>query len=136
MTQPANPPLIETKHITDVEIRDALRAVVAEKPDYIYRAPQHMNPANEGTCYYVHTEDDDEEDLTPGCLVGCVLDRLGIPLESLREHEGDSADSVVSSYLPQASKRTLNVLYEAQNFQDRRQTWAVALREAEGFDCE
>jgi hypothetical protein len=115
--------------ITDEQLMDTLRAVVAESPDKIYARPEHMPALASTTCFYVHTDTDGAPE-APGCIVGTVLNRLGVPLEVLAEHEGDAAHKVLTE-LGIGSWRTQTALRYAQSRQDAEGTWTSALAEAE-----
>lgn len=121
--------------ITDEMVVATLRAVVAERPDYVYRRPEHMLPLVDGEgeteadCFYVHTAPDDVDELTPGCLVGTVLYRLGVPLEVLEEWEGSGGYEVTSEF--GASRTACSLMSEVQSTQDGGQPWRVALERAE-----
>lgn len=109
------------------DVASMLRAVVAERPDYIYEPPT-VRPDPMTACYYVHGE-------APGCLIGHVLNRLGVPLPELARWEGQSADDVANETLnitghPDAVAKVLTELSWAQNFQDGGRSWGDALADA------
>jgi hypothetical protein len=116
--------------INDATLMETLKTVVAERPNFVYRRPEHMEPIVNsdgdvsGDCLYVHTEPDDETALVPGCLVGTVLHRLGVPLRELRKHEGRSGWSVVDEFGADDSRTTL---HDVQLRQDRGVPWGKAL---------
>jgi hypothetical protein len=70
--------------LTYGEVLSAMRKVVDERPDYVYR--DHYD-----TCRYVQT--DDGQNLVPGCLVGQVWHRLGVPLDLMGSLRMNSLDS-------------------------------------------
>lgn len=104
---------------TDEQVMTTLREVVAENPDYVYESPDRTADI---PCLYVH---DDK----PGCLVGHVLNRLGVELEDLSEYEGSDADKFVRPGF--VSERAGRVLQHAQFEQDRGDAWRYALDAAE-----
>lgn len=110
-----------------------LREVVAEQPDYVYTLPAHMQGGNY-VCCYVHTDADTGEPQAAGCVVGAVLDRLGIPLAGIEALEGAGATQAVPVFLnitgPLAAK-AVEVLDCAQAYQDGGAPWGVALANAE-----
>ncbi|GAA3473847.1 hypothetical protein [Nonomuraea roseola] len=112
--------------VTDAEMIDTLKAVVAEKPDYVYGAPEHMADGT-GQCYYVHTDAENEEKLAPGCLVGVALNRLGVPLETLQKHEADNAFCVIGRVVEGISDVALEFAHLLQIRQDNGATWGEAL---------
>jgi hypothetical protein len=105
-----------------------LREVVADHPEHVYTAPDHMAD-DYLSCYYVHV-DADGGNQRPGCLIGVVLNRLGVPLDVLATREGSGA-YVVTSSLVETSSDVANALERAQDKQDNGATWAEALAAAE-----
>lgn len=116
--------------VTSTQVIDAVRAVVADRPDYKYEAP-----ANGGTglddspiCYYVH-------DAEPGCLIGHVLNALGVPLDALGTVESRSASYAARKFLEITDRPvgTRAFLDMAQSYQDRGATWGQAFKLAVPF---
>lgn len=103
---------------TDEQVMTTLRAVVAERPDYVYE-----EIAGDDSCLYVHNG-------APSCLVGHVLFRLGLPLDVLSENEGGSPGMSVREF--GISHRAADVLDIAQARQDVGESWGDALAAAEG----
>ncbi|MCT2594240.1 hypothetical protein LHJ74_30770 [Streptomyces sp. N2-109] len=119
-------------NVVDEEVMDILREVVAENPDYIYRAPPVDPPHvadRQMSCLYVHT-DADGSNPRPGCVAGHVMYRLGIPLDTLKRWEGVDALSLMQEFTD-ADKYTREALDVAQTRQDAGATWAQALHAAE-----
>ncbi|GAA1064712.1 hypothetical protein [Streptomyces asiaticus] len=114
--------------ITGEQLTAAIREVVAENPDRVYEAPQHMRDGY--SCYYVHT-DEDGNNTQAGCVVGQALCRLGVPLSRLAGLEGSTADYVVPETTT-LSDRDPAVAFanRVQEKQDLGATWADALRTA------
>lgn len=96
-----------------------LREVVGERPDHVY--VNTVGGDEDMACRYVHGDE-------PGCLIGTVLYRHGIPLADLHLHEGSSVHSLPSVWLDVDANELLQA---AQNLQDRGTTWAEALAAAE-----
>lgn len=112
--------------ITDEMVRDALRKIVAERPEHVY-----VPPGGQGSrCMYVHTDAAGDAP-QPGCLVGHVLAKLGVPLADLAAHEGDGASSLVRHLGIGLSDSTEYLLDLAQDSQDSGTTWGAALARAE-----
>lgn len=111
--------------VTDAQVYQTTREVVAEQPDYIYQNPLGHTAISENSvaCYYVH---DDK----PGCVVGAVLHRLGVPLKYLSDREGLRGDQVALG-LTNMSPDTAMFLRRVQIGQDRGLTWGDALGRAE-----
>lgn len=112
-----------------------LREVVAERPDYVYIAPEGMaaNRYVGSGCLYVHGTG---EAATPGCGIGALLHRLGIPLDELRRHEGTGAGRLIYDLLNvtgPAANAACNLCDVFQDLQDRRFTWGYALNAAEAW---
>jgi hypothetical protein len=127
----------ETMHrFTDEQIISTLREVVEENPDYTYRAPADLKDEWENKpavlagkavapdCFYVHGDE-------PGCIVGHVMNRLGIPLDELREWEGKGIGSTVPNVGDLVSPNAEWALTEAQQVQDAGDPWREALAAAE-----
>ncbi|MEU9708016.1 hypothetical protein AB0E21_05295 [Streptomyces sp. NPDC047967] len=117
---------LDLTSITDEKVTKVLKEVVAENPDRVYEAPDHQLADATTTCFYVHTDDLTEEPVAPGCLVGQVLHRLGVPLEHLWELEGYDAHQAVAALGLPVSGRTLQLLGQAQAHQDSGKTWGEA----------
>ncbi|KPC89903.1 hypothetical protein ADL27_38470 [Streptomyces sp. NRRL F-6602] len=118
---------MERIKVTADEVMSTLRAVVAERPDYVYARPEADNRA--AACLYVHHDDGTAK---PGCLVGTVLHRLGVPLVELEKVEGEGAVSAVSTVATlEWHDAPSSALQAAQEVQDDGGTWAEALAAAE-----
>lgn len=104
---------------TDDQVRDMLRTVVAENPDFVYEPPGGMDE----DCKYVH-------DGAPSCLVGHVMSRLGFPLVEFARFEGQSPGQIDVAL--SISSRAADVLDIAQARQDVGESWGDALTAAEG----
>lgn len=117
--------------ITDEDVVRTLREVVAERPGHVYARPEYLPAGDNGlTCRYVHPSEDGSTS-EPGCLVGHVLHRLGVPLWALANHEGSDADNVVSALHLPLTGRTKMILCVAQSYQDEGRTWGESLRMTE-----
>lgn len=110
--------------ITDEAILNMLKAVVEEKPDYVYSAPEYQEEPD-ASCFYVHT-DENQEPVSAGCLVGAVLHRLGVPLSMLALHETKHASRVTRSLGIGLDRKTENTLNDVQDHQDSGATWGEA----------
>jgi hypothetical protein len=121
---------VETE-ITDETVLSTLREVVAERPEYAYSAPSHLkaNP-DAPDCFYVH-KDEEGECVAPGCVIGVVLHRLGIPLETLAEHEGSTVHQI-RALMPGVSPEVLNTLNLMQSRQDVGKPWGLAYAQSTG----
>jgi hypothetical protein len=120
-------------HMSDVSLEtvlDTLRDVVRGREDYVYTRPDTANPQGP-VCLYVHPSDDPTRQ-EPGCLVGHVLYRLGVPLSALAEHEGHRA-SIVVTRLTDCDPKIAYMLDRAQRAQDDSETWGDALEQAERY---
>lgn len=109
-------------------VAKALREAVEEKgADYCYinEAGEVANLENaiETQCQYVHTD-------KPGCIVGNVLHRLGVPLDILSRYETRPAKNVVESLYEQGilefERKALDMLRYAQSYQDNGNSWGDA----------
>lgn len=110
-------------------VLDAMKAAVAERGEaYIYT--EHFKQ-----CRYAFTTDDG---IVPGCLVGEVAVRLGVPLDYLAGPGVNDldADTLLSNLvreervgdIPEEVFVLCNV---AQDDQDRSNSWGYALRHAQ-----
>lgn len=104
-----------------------LDEIVAEfGPDYVYRNPAFGTPGYQGPrCAYVHGDQ-------PGCIVGHVLYRFGVPLAQLANHEGDSALDVVAAVQGASKGRAGWLLDWVQTNQDGGLPWGDAVARARG----
>lgn len=92
--------------------------LVAEKPDHKYE-----KPAGSTRCQYAH-------DGEPGCIVGHLFYRRGVPLETLHhwdEIEMSSIGALIHHGVVQVDRRTRALLTRVQGGQDNGMTWAGAL---------
>lgn len=130
--------------ITEALVLDLLNEAVAEKgEDHVYE-----NPDAPGMCTYVHgyqtvagpegeSETVQVEPLTPGCIVGNVLHRAGIPLELFQQleiNDDTPADAALRHLADQGfltyTGRAQSVLAVAQSHQDKYASWGAAVEAA------
>lgn len=105
-----------------------LREAVAERgEDFVYEP----DDVEEG-CTYVHRGDDDS--LCPGCLVGDVLIRAGVPAETfidldINKETGAwlALEKLKAAGLIDYDRATEVTLHRAQLEQDEKQTWGDAM---------
>ncbi|MFD3361605.1 hypothetical protein ACFWW5_00695 [Streptomyces albidoflavus] len=119
---------MERIKVTPEQVLDVMREVVAEAgEEFMYEPPGEI-----GTCLYVHRTPGDAADV-PGCLVGQVLHRLGVPLDELAEHEAERALTMVPEFIDAGKHKGLLALAlnRAQARQDLGYPWGAALRAAE-----
>lgn len=98
-----------------------LAEIVAEKgPDFKYVNPADSENADPGTfsCLYVHGDE-------PGCIVGVVLHRAGVPLTSLANHENETPFRLPHQWFENHDVKSY--LYRVQTQQDCGKTWAEAV---------
>ncbi|MEU5577803.1 hypothetical protein ABZ791_10620 [Streptomyces huasconensis] len=113
--------------LTDSQVLSALRQIAAESPEKVYEAPGNMRDGWD-TCYYVHRDEDGTE--SPGCIVGQVLHRLGVPLADLKGVETLGAITVVQRITEGVSDGVAVFLREVQRKQDRGYAWGEAVADA------
>lgn len=120
------------------EVLSTLETVVGEKPDYVYtdNLGRSADVDSGVTCKYVHTDPHTGE-RTPGCVVGHVLYRLGVDLDTLGSAacEGRRAELIVRQFVrnPWATddvSETLRLLGRVQYAQDCGKPWGEALADA------
>lgn len=114
--------------ITLEDAREGLQQLVTEFGDsHVYSNP---NPDYTG-CEYVHVNSTD----VPGCIVGEFLKRKGVPDQVLEElnHRG-----VIVHGQPELDRAGVHVeedaiqyLFAAQDSQDGRNPWGIAVQDAE-----
>lgn len=102
-----------------------LHEVALENPDYVYVKPDLAGLPNKN-CLYSHV-------VQPGCIVGHVLNRLGVPLadlDELDERAFAGAYNVLPDVLdvPLGQSDVFHALSSAQAAQDNGNTWGEALR--------
>ncbi|WJV49933.1 hypothetical protein [Streptomyces flavofungini] len=116
---------------TDELLLETLRSVVKESPDRQYAKPDHMPEAETYSCFYVHTDEAGER-VSPGCLVGSVLHRIGIGLDDLAYYEGESAGRALKGLFDEVSPITLDTFCEVQSLQDGGMPWGEAYQQTTG----
>ncbi|MCY0941890.1 hypothetical protein [Streptomyces antarcticus] len=118
--------------VTDEIVLSTLREVVSERPEYTYSAPEYMAADKEGgRCFYVH-KDEDGTPVSPGCVIGVMLHRLGVPLEWMEQLEARPASSLVGRLFPHLSDRTVYALNMVQSNQDNGNAWGLAYAKGTG----
>jgi hypothetical protein len=125
--------VIET---TDAEVLALAKKITDERPDYVYKAPEWepeklhgYAPESFTNCFYVHPREDGKG-LQPGCVVGELLHRLGVPLETLAKREGIGAWTLVPETVTGLSHSVRFFLGKIQNFQDEGHSWGEAYKAA------
>lgn len=127
--------------ITFAKVRRVVDEIIAEVGnDFQYFDTENCNP--DSGCVYVHPKYpvDGVED-TPGCLVGRILFKLGVPLSVMRENNWDTGSNSLLDKL--VCRETIKFddnsnegfirryLNELQSSQDNQATWAGARRTAD-----
>ena len=121
--------------------RTAARAVVAERgPNFIYR-----KAGTASTCLYVKADDErlgltpDELDIVgdgarvTGCLVGTVLDHLGLMTDSIATSHDGVGSLIGHTMFGQVEHDVRKYLVMLQCAQDDGETWGAALQSAENY---
>lgn len=109
--------------LTMTRTRKLLTEAVAEKgADYVYvnKDGKLADGTGEVECHYVHGDQ-------PGCIVGNVLHRAGVPLDVLGEYEAQNIDHLSQSLLT-AEPRVKLLLNHIQAHQDVGVPWGEAVR--------
>ena len=105
-----------------------VRALAAEKPDFVYTAIDFHSDADGGgeKCSYVHGNDG-------GCIVGQGALRAGMDLDELSEKDNDGEDTSVSSQFMDYGLSTdaLGWLSAVQYYQDTGSPWGAAVAHAD-----
>jgi len=120
--------VFEKIDVTEAQIIATLQDVVAEQPDFIYSAPDHMRNDDQGNeCFYVH-RDEQTGEASPGCVWGHVLSRLGVPLEFMEEFEGWPVRGFIrDAVTADLSVGFLTAAQRMQMEQDEHHPWSRAL---------
>lgn len=133
-----------TPTFTAADLATEVRRLAEESPDFVYMPIDRVPEGDEaepdlwyGGCSYVNGSEG------KGCIVGQALANLGVPVEVLRNHEGNNAAGVMqnlgltpmpegmrykpeSDYTPEERFCTL-----VQRGQDQEEPWGTALRHAD-----
>lgn len=106
--------------LTLEQARELLHRAVAEKgADYVYTSRKNPQFAQ---CVYV-------ENGQPSCIIGHVVNYLGVPLDAIKE--GVGPDQVLSDAGITAESTTAKLLHHAQLQQDQGIPWGQAVAIAE-----
>jgi hypothetical protein len=117
--------------LTEEQAVTLMRQVVFEYgEDYTYTAPEVEDPdlgVSGSTCMYVLNN-------KPSCLLGHVLHRAGVPLQTLHQHEYSLVSALfkpVGDIEPpcRAEPYLVEALLAAQSQQDNGQSWGEAEQE-------
>jgi hypothetical protein len=115
-------PLTVREQTFEEKWTEAFQRVVAQRgPKFSYIPFRAANGAE--YCRYVHNDEGE------GCLVGQILVKMGVPVEHLRTHEGQSADRIIHhlfGYAPGVEK-VAAVMRNIQVAQDCRSPWGLCL---------
>lgn len=127
----------------EIKYDDALSAlndaIVEKGSDFVYVKEVEVQDDEDGykVCTYVHP--DAEGNLTvPGCLVGNVMARLGVPIEQMAAINNDGFSArVLFSYLSSRSlisitEKAASLLVNAQGQQDHEVSWGESVYTAVG----
>jgi hypothetical protein len=107
---------------SDEKVMAMLSEVVSERPDYVYESGME-DAEGDTVCLYV-------QDGAPSCVIGHVLSRLGVSLDTLARFDnggGSGADEVVGKTLDGVSDDMASALREAQVSQDQGYDWTHSL---------
>jgi hypothetical protein len=120
-------------------VLDEAGAVVAEAPEGYRYVSTNGDVAAEGkifSCYYVHNVKDgvDLDSPEPGCIVGKILFRLGVPLDVMARTEVSSSgllNALASEGVIEKPKPEVYMILAAmQRCQDLGTTWHTAYQVA------
>jgi hypothetical protein len=123
--------------LTEENVTDAFKAIIEEfGADYVYRKRGLAD-----SCFYVHKTPEGE---VPGCIVGQLLHRLGVPLEVLKKREGRSAWAIfygdalfdegeADSPVRVEGDDLARKIQAVQSAQDHGKTWGEAVKRG-GFE--
>lgn len=107
-----------------------VRRLAAENPDFVYSAPEDLNPTSGPTCLYVHRTEAGE--LVGGCLIGQAFINIGLPVDEVAKFDTltyGGATEVLGVF--NVSKRVRAWAGTAQQCQDLGDCWAEAVARAD-----
>lgn len=109
--------------LTLARTKELLAEAVAEKgEDFVYvdEFGQQADESGYVRCHYVHGDQ-------PGCIVGNVLHRAGVPLDELGAYEAQNAGDLFQGLFV-AEGEAVRLLNAVQSRQDLGVPWGEALR--------
>lgn len=117
-------------HLTRSDVLDLMAQAVADKPEgYVYQNTTSFE--GDPACLYSHGD-------KPGCLVGDVLHRAGVPLSSLDGWKGSWGSPLryrlVREHGIALDEDAYFTLRKVQLRQDVREPWSVILDRAQRGD--
>jgi len=118
-------------HITlEIARKYAAEAIEERGGDYVYvnEEKARLGHKYDGpNCLYVHRDADDN--LTPGCIVGIVLNKAGVSLETLASNNENTISEAASrgQWDVTYDNDALMFLSGAQWCQDMGETWSTAV---------
>lgn len=124
----------EPIHVDADTVIQTLRECVAERgEDHVYLAPGEDGPGH--SCFYWHHKynEDGNETGAPGCIIGLMLTKLGVPKDVLDQYEGQTVTEMFRRPHPDLvlTEDAANVARSAQLAQDYGDPWGEALEKAE-----
>lgn len=108
--------------LTLARTKEFLAEAVAEKgADFVYvnKYGDQADESGDVTCHYVHGDQ-------PGCIVGNVLHRAGVPLDVLGEYEAQNVDDLAAGLFT-AEVGVRSLLLHVQSHQDAGIPWGEAV---------
>jgi hypothetical protein len=130
-------------HIDHHKAIEALRECVEERgPDFVYKDPVEGVKAQ--SCFYWHYpvvpdawagsfQDREQPAVEPGCMIGLMLHKLGVPAEATRTYEEQAVFTMWDrpNGVFELTENAMEVCRAAQNRQDDGDRWGDALACAE-----
>lgn len=118
---------------TYYDIKRVAEEIIDEKGfDFRYISPGNSEPKMHQNCY--NWTEDENGNKVPSCIVGTILHRLGVPLESMEPNWGSPSilrDLAKHGVIPEVTDRRIQVfLNVAQATQDNGGTWYSAVKAA------
>jgi hypothetical protein len=115
--------ITDTDEVEILSVIRVMKQVVAEAgQNFVYDAPE-PEPVHLKACVYAYEG-------RPSCLVGRVLAKMGVPIETLESFGHEDIGSLTGDPRVPLGAATVHVLALAQNLQDNRVTWGVCLLKA------
>lgn len=118
-----------TLKLTYEQAKADLEALAAERPDYVYEAPEKEEEDEAPICMYFHEN-------APSCIVGHVMARHGMTQDQLTsfENAGTAVYGLFANDTLQVDRKTGVMLSRAQAMQDQGSTWGDSVAEAIEYD--
>lgn len=118
---------------TPADVEREVRALAAERPDFVYTAQVSADP-NDVMCGYAGEQSNSTNG--EGCIVGQALQRLGVSKMELLALDGEIATRVIEDITGMILADNTRWVRAVQAFQDMGMSWGGAVSFADGDEGE